>query len=65
MDQDSKRIIKIEIWVSSVAILLAVFFYFNSSARIMNSSCEEMKSSRGVSCDYPVSDSQEHFRTLE
>jgi hypothetical protein len=52
MDEESKRIIKMEIWVSSVAILLAVFFYFNSSNRIMNSSCEHVKSAKGINCDY-------------
>lgn len=40
MDEESKHIIKMEIWISSVAILFAVFFYFNSSSRIMNSNCD-------------------------
>lgn len=53
MDERNKRYLKLEILLVGITILFTIFIHYNSSSRVMNSSCEQTMMDKGISCDYP------------
>jgi len=50
MDENPKRLIKMEIWIIGVSLLVAIFSLYNTPSKIMNESCVKEKFDLSVSC---------------
>lgn len=54
MDENSKRLLKIEACVVTLTLIFMIFVSFNSSMKVMKGPCEDSVN-RGVSCEYETS----------